>query len=47
MTVSDLILVSHDGRVIGGGKPGRQVVNLAGFTIHSAIHKARPDVACM
>ncbi|GAA5878125.1 hypothetical protein JCM8547_005634 [Rhodosporidiobolus lusitaniae] len=44
MTVSDLILVSHDGKVIGGGKPGRRVVNRAGFLIHSAIHKARPDV---
>ncbi|KAL8287644.1 hypothetical protein RQP46_003502 [Phenoliferia psychrophenolica] len=37
MTVSDLILVSNEGKVIGGGKPGRRV-------IHSAIHKARPDV---
>ncbi|GAA6006024.1 hypothetical protein JCM10207_007311 [Rhodosporidiobolus poonsookiae] len=44
ITVSDLILVSHDGKVIGGGKPGRRVVNKAGFLIHSAIHKARPDV---
>ncbi|ORY89026.1 class II aldolase/adducin, N-terminal domain-containing protein [Leucosporidium creatinivorum] len=44
MTVSDLILVSHDGKVIGGGKPGRRVVNAAGFAIHSAIHRARPDV---
>jgi hypothetical protein len=44
MTVSDLILVNHKGDVIGGGKPGRQIVNLAGFTIHSAIHTARPDV---
>ncbi|KAM0748425.1 arad-like aldolase/epimerase [Meredithblackwellia eburnea MCA 4105] len=44
MTVSDLILVDSNGKVIGGGKPGRRVVNLAGFQIHSAIHKARPDV---
>jgi hypothetical protein len=26
MTVSDLILVDQDGKVIGGGKPGRRVV---------------------
>jgi len=44
MTVSDLILVDHSGAVIAGGKPGRRVVNLAGFEIHSAIHAARPDV---
>lgn len=44
MTVSDLILVDHHGNVIGGGKPGRRIVNLAGFKIHSAIHEARPDV---
>ncbi|KAI5474401.1 class II aldolase/adducin domain containing protein [Pseudohyphozyma bogoriensis] len=44
MTVSDLILVDHKGNVIGGGKPGRRVVNLAGFLIHSSIHKARPEV---
>lgn len=30
MTVSDLILVNSKGDVIGGGKPGRQIVNLAG-----------------
>lgn len=34
MTVTDLILVNHHGEVIGGGRPGRQIVNLAGFTIH-------------
>mgnify|MGYP001601192704 CR=1 FL=1 len=28
MTVSDLILVDQDGKVIGGGKPGRRVVRL-------------------
>ncbi|KDE09471.1 hypothetical protein MVLG_00373 [Microbotryum lychnidis-dioicae p1A1 Lamole] len=47
MTVSDLILVSDEGKVIGGGKPGRRVVNLAGFLIHSAIHRARPDVVAI
>ncbi|BGP49207.1 hypothetical protein JCM10450v2_005090 [Rhodotorula kratochvilovae] len=44
MTAEDIITVSHDGDVIGGGRPGRRVVNKAGFIIHSSIHKARPDV---
>lgn len=44
MTVSDLIRVDHAGNVVEGGRPGRQIVNLAGFTIHHAIHVARPDV---
>ena len=38
--VSDLILVNHEGDVV----EGRGAVNLAAFTIHSRIHKARPDV---
>lgn len=38
--VSDLILVDEDGFVVEGSEP----VNTAAFTIHSAIHRARPDV---
>ncbi|MCM3160760.1 class II aldolase/adducin family protein [Metabacillus litoralis] len=38
--VSDLILVNHDGEVVEGNR----AVNKAGFTIHSQLHKARPDV---
>lgn len=38
--VSDLLLVNHDGAIVIGDKP----VNQAGFYIHSAIHKARPEV---
>jgi ribulose-5-phosphate 4-epimerase/fuculose-1-phosphate aldolase len=38
--VSDLLLVHHDGDIVVGDRP----VNQAGFQIHSAIHKARPDV---
>ncbi|GAB3059390.1 class II aldolase/adducin family protein [Virgibacillus ainsalahensis] len=38
--VSDLILVNHEGEVVEGDKQ----VNKAGFTIHSQLHKARPDV---
>ncbi|MFT8422111.1 MAG: class II aldolase/adducin family protein [Gluconacetobacter sp.] len=38
--VSDLQLVDHDGTILIGDRP----INTAGFTIHSALHKARPDV---
>jgi ribulose-5-phosphate 4-epimerase/fuculose-1-phosphate aldolase len=38
--VSDLIRVDEDGQVVEGDQP----VNRAAFAIHSAIHKARPDV---
>ncbi len=38
--VSELQLVDHEGRILVGDKP----INQAGFTIHSAIHLARPDV---
>ncbi len=38
--VSDLQLVDHDGNILIGDRP----INTAGFTIHSAIHAARPDV---
>jgi ribulose-5-phosphate 4-epimerase/fuculose-1-phosphate aldolase len=41
---SDLILVDHTGKVIDGG-PCR-LLNTAAYMIHSAIHKARPDVLC-
>ena len=38
--VSDLVLVDHDGTILEGEGP----INQAGFAIHSALHKARPDV---
>ena len=40
ISVSDLILVNHDGKVVQGDKD----VNVAAFSIHSRLHKARPDV---
>jgi len=40
MSVSDLLLVNHDGDVVYGSQP----VNRAAFCIHAAIHQARPDV---
>lgn len=38
--VSDLILVDDEGLVVQGREP----INTAAFTIHAAIHRARPDV---
>jgi ribulose-5-phosphate 4-epimerase/fuculose-1-phosphate aldolase len=40
ISVSDLILVNEAGDVVIGDEP----INAAAFTIHSEIHKARPDV---
>ncbi len=40
VTVDDLILVNHDGKVVEGDWP----VNQAAFAIHSQVHAARTDV---
>lgn len=42
MKASDLVLVDPEGYVVEGGN--QAVVNTAGFIIHSAVHRARPDV---
>lgn len=39
---SDMILVDYDGTAVGGNTSWP--ANAAGFLIHSAVHKARPDV---
>ncbi|VEU19460.1 DEKNAAC100758 [Brettanomyces naardenensis] len=39
---SDMIQVDGDGNIIGGNTRG--TINAAGFAIHSAVHRARPDV---
>ncbi|KUJ19452.1 L-fuculose-phosphate aldolase [Mollisia scopiformis] len=41
MKASDMVLVDYKGNVVGGNKVA---VNAAGFQIHSAVHRARPDV---
>ncbi|WYZ37085.1 hypothetical protein EsH8_II_000591 [Colletotrichum jinshuiense] len=41
LKASDMVQIDEDGQVIGGNKVA---VNAAGFMIHSAIHKARPDI---
>lgn len=42
LKASDMVLVDYDGKVVGGNQT--RPANAAGFLIHSAIHKARPDV---
>jgi ribulose-5-phosphate 4-epimerase/fuculose-1-phosphate aldolase len=41
LKASDMVHVNEEGQVIGGNSVA---VNAAGFMIHSAIHKARPDI---
>ncbi|MFF0623104.1 class II aldolase/adducin family protein [Streptomyces sp. NPDC004296] len=43
MTVSDLILVNAEGKVV----EGRHHVNQAAFTLHAQVHRARPDVVAV
>ncbi len=50
MRASDLVRIDLDGRVVEQGSPkgaAGRFVNAAGFTIHSAIHIARPDLMCV
>ncbi|KAF2143349.1 uncharacterized protein K452DRAFT_247843 [Aplosporella prunicola CBS 121167] len=42
LKASDMILVDYEGKAIGGNTT--RPANAAGFLIHSAVHKARPDV---
>ena len=44
ITASSLVKVDLDGNVVG---QTREMVNPAGFTIHSAVHAARPDAGCV
>lgn len=42
--VSDLMLVSHEGRIVEPPRRAAPRLNRAAFAIHSELHKARPDV---
>ena len=42
LKASDMILVNFDGDIVTGSN--NRPVNAAGFLIHAAIHRARPDV---
>lgn len=49
MRASDLVKIDRNGRVVEAAdkvnaEPARYRVNAAGFTIHSAVHTARPDL---
>jgi len=46
VTASSLIKIDIDGNVIDPGNSGRGIL-LAGYIIHSAVHKARPDLHCI
>jgi ribulose-5-phosphate 4-epimerase/fuculose-1-phosphate aldolase len=41
MTPDDLCLVNDRGEIVGGNM---HAINPAGFSIHSAVHRARPDI---
>jgi ribulose-5-phosphate 4-epimerase/fuculose-1-phosphate aldolase len=44
ITASSLVKIDYDGNVV---EPTNYPINKAGFVIHSAIHMARHDVACV
>lgn len=44
MTASALVAIDHDGQAL---ETSAAPVNAAGFVIHSAIHKARPEIDCV
>ena len=46
ITASSLIKIDLDGNIIENSN-AEYGINLAGYVIHSAIHGARPDVACV
>jgi ribulose-5-phosphate 4-epimerase/fuculose-1-phosphate aldolase len=44
ITVSELMLVDHDGNIVEPPRTATPRLNRAAFAIHSELHKARPDV---
>lgn len=49
ITASSLIKVDHDGKILARPDFGdlNYGINKAGYVIHSAVHHARPEVACV
>jgi len=45
ITASSLVKVTIEGEIVDD--PTGQGINRAGYVIHSAVHRARPDVACV
>jgi ribulose-5-phosphate 4-epimerase/fuculose-1-phosphate aldolase len=46
ISASSLVKIDFDGKVVQDSGTGYGI-NQAGFVIHSAVHRARPDVACV
>ena len=46
ITASSLVKVDFEGRIVQDSGTGYGI-NQAGFVIHSAVHRGRPDVACV
>jgi ribulose-5-phosphate 4-epimerase/fuculose-1-phosphate aldolase len=46
ITASSLVKVDFDGNIVQDSGSGYGI-NRAGFVIHSAVHRGRPDVACV
>jgi ribulose-5-phosphate 4-epimerase/fuculose-1-phosphate aldolase len=46
ITASSLVKIDFDGKVVEDSGTGYGI-NLAGFVIHSAVHRGRADVACV
>lgn len=44
ITVSELMLVNHEGEIVQPPAHAKPRLNRAAFAIHSELHKARPDV---
>jgi ribulose-5-phosphate 4-epimerase/fuculose-1-phosphate aldolase len=44
ITASSLVRIDLDGNIVGESP---YAVNAAGFTIHSAVHQARPEIGCV
>ncbi|MBU0588306.1 MAG: class II aldolase/adducin family protein [Gammaproteobacteria bacterium] len=49
ITASSLIKIDHDGNILSKPDFGdlNYGINKAGYVIHSAVHEARPEVACV
>jgi ribulose-5-phosphate 4-epimerase/fuculose-1-phosphate aldolase len=47
MRASDLVKIDLEGNIVNQDETGSRAVNAAGFCIHSAIHAAREDLACV
>lgn len=48
VTASNLVTVDLEGKVVNPGSgSSEEDVNVTGFVIHSAIHKARPEITCI